>query len=227
MMYVLHYSPDLSSLIVRLVLEEMGLPYRAVEVDFEGGGHRSASYRRMNPAGLIPALETPQGPLFETAAILLWLSETHGGMAPPPGAGDRGAFLKWLFFTSNTLHADLRALAYSERYSGAMTPGTETEAIFVRGTERRLLGHLQLLDALAAENRDWFRADTPSLLTYYTCCILRWMRYFPGQDAQWFRLAHFPRLDHIATGMESRPAAIRAAEAEGLGPTLFTAPQFG
>ena len=32
-MYVLHYAPDNASLIVRLALEEMGLPYRTVLVD--------------------------------------------------------------------------------------------------------------------------------------------------------------------------------------------------
>ena len=33
MTYVLHFAPDNASLIVRLALEEMGLPYRAQLVD--------------------------------------------------------------------------------------------------------------------------------------------------------------------------------------------------
>jgi len=39
----------------------------------------------MNPNGLISVLETPQGLIFETATICLWLSERHGALAPLPG----------------------------------------------------------------------------------------------------------------------------------------------
>ena len=83
-MYVLHYAPDNASLIVRLALEEMGIAYRTVLVDRSRNEQRSAAYLRVNPTGLIPALETPEGPMWETGAILLWLSETHGALAPAP-----------------------------------------------------------------------------------------------------------------------------------------------
>ncbi|WP_284163644.1 glutathione S-transferase family protein [Frigidibacter sp. SD6-1] len=226
-MYVLHYSPDLSSLIVRLAMEEMGLPYRDILVDFDGGEHRGAAYRAINPTGLIPVLETPAGPVFETGAILLWLSETHGQLAPPPGDPDRAPFLKWLFFMANTLHADLRARAYATRYSGAAQPGDETEQAFVRAVEDRLLGHLDLLEALATDGWLWFSADRPSLLTLYAACILRWLRYFPGERPDWFRLARYPALQGILAELERRPAALRAAAREELGPTIFTDPTFG
>ena len=83
-MYVLHYAPDNASQIIRIVLEEMGLPYRTALVDRATKAQDSAAYRAVNPTGLIPALQTPQGTLFETGAILLWLTEVHGQMAPAP-----------------------------------------------------------------------------------------------------------------------------------------------
>ena len=87
-MYVLHYAPDNASLIVRLALEEAGLPYRSALVDRAARAQDSAAYRALNPTGLIPTLATPQGPISETAAILLWLSEAHpeAGLAPRPGS---------------------------------------------------------------------------------------------------------------------------------------------
>jgi len=97
-MYILHSWPDSASLIVDLVLQELGLPYTSRQIDRPAGALNSPEYRALHPLGLIPALETPDGPMFETAAILLYLTEQHG-LAPAPGTPDRAAFLTWLFFT--------------------------------------------------------------------------------------------------------------------------------
>ena len=218
--YVLHYAPDNASLIVRLALEELHQPYRTALVDRSTRQQDSAAYRALNPAGLIPALETPDGPIFETAAILLWLCERHGALAPAPGSADRAAFLKWLFFTSNTLHADLRLLFYPDRHAGA----PEAVPAFAAATRARVAGHLALLDAMAATRPAWFRPDTPSALTCYVPPLLRWIALYPMDTAGWFDLAAFPALHAIAAAMEARPSARAAAKAEGLGATIFTRP---
>ena len=89
-MYVLHYAPDNASLIVRLALEELGVPYRTTLVDRATRQQDSAAFRALNPAGLIPVLETPDGPLSETGAILLWLVERHGALGRWGRARRRG-----------------------------------------------------------------------------------------------------------------------------------------
>ena len=116
--YRLHYAPDNASLIVRLALEELGVPYDTVLVDRAARAQRRPAYLALNPNGLIPVLETPVGPIFETGAILLWLADTHGALAPVPNDPPRAAFLKWLFWVSDTLHADLRMLFHPENYTG-------------------------------------------------------------------------------------------------------------
>ncbi|MEZ5778364.1 MAG: glutathione S-transferase family protein [Paracoccaceae bacterium] len=219
-MYVLHYAPDNASLIVRLVLEELGQPYRTRLVDRSTRQQDSAGYRRLNPGGLIPALETPDGPVFETAAILLWLSERHAALAPQPGSPERGAFLKWLFFTSNTLHADMRLHFYPERHAGA----PEAVPAFAAATRARILGHLGLLEGMAGTRPDWFLPDAPSVLTFYISCLLRWLALYPRNAADWFDLSGWPSLRDVASAMEARPAATKAALAEGLGATIFTSP---
>ena len=80
--YRLHYAPDNASLIIRLALEELGQAYETTLVNRQAQVQRSAAYRALNPNGLIPVLETPDGPMFETAAILLWLADRHGALAP-------------------------------------------------------------------------------------------------------------------------------------------------
>jgi hypothetical protein len=77
--YRLHYAPDNASLIIRLTLEEMGLPYQAVLVDRHSRAQKGAPYLALNPHGRIPVLETPEGAIYETGAILLWLADRHRG----------------------------------------------------------------------------------------------------------------------------------------------------
>ena len=69
--YRLHYAPDNASLVIRLVLEELGQPYETLLVDRRAEAQNSPEYRALNPNGLIPVLETPDGPLFETAQFTL------------------------------------------------------------------------------------------------------------------------------------------------------------
>lgn len=220
--YRLHYAPDNASLIVRLVLEELGRPYDTVLVDRRRQEQKSAGFRALNPNGLIPVLVTPQGPIFETGAILLWLADRHGALAPAPDAPDRAAFLKWLFFTANTLHADMRLL-----FAPAPLAGPEPEA--AAGLRARLtpriteyLGHL---DAVASGAPDWLCEDRPSVLGYYVACLMRWLALYPrDHDRSWYLPGNTPHLLRLAAALECRPATRAAQAAEGLGPTPFTAP---
>lgn len=220
--YLLHYAPDNASLVIRLALEEMGLPFETVLVDRRQCEQDSPAYRALNPNGLIPVLETPQGPIFETAAILLWLADTHSQLAPAPQSPDRAAFLKWLFFASNTLHADLRILFYAEKYIEV----SQTEPLR-DGMRQRLRRHLQLLEDTAKQAPDWLRPDKPSVLTYYLACQMRWMALYPiDADRSWYHIDHTPHLREILLQLETRDATRAATAAEGLGVTPFTSPSY-
>ena len=218
MALVLHYAPDNASLIVRLVLEETGLPFGCVLVDRRAQAQKSPAYLALNPQGLIPALETPDGSIWETGAILLWLADSAGRMLPGPGDAARGAALGWLFFLSNTLHADLRMQFYPARYS------PDPDAIRPL-TTARLAGHFRLLDDLARQGLPWFGAGTPSVLDCYAAVAMRWAALYTAGGPRWFHAAAYPALLAMARRLESRPAALAAARAEGLGPTPFSNPR--
>ena len=218
----LQYAPDNASLIVRIALEELGLPYETALVDRRSFAQDTAAYRALNPRGQIPVLETPDGPIFETAAILLWLGETAGALAPPPGAPDRGAFLAWMFALSNGLHTDLQRMFYTERFAGddpAAIAADRTRTI------ARIRAALDRLETLAAAGHGWFCAAAPSMLDIYLAIMLRWMALYPEGGTGWFRLADWPALAALSARLERRPALRRACETEGLGPTPLTAPR--
>lgn len=218
MSYTLYYAPDNASLIVRIALEEMSLPYQTVLVDRAAREQQGVAYRAKIPSGKIPALDTPDGIIFETAAILLWLCERHGQLAPTARSPKRAAFLKWLFFTSNTIHADLRALFYPETYA----PEQMIDA-FHTMTSTRVGDALSVIDQHAAE---WSGGQTPNIIDIYVSVILRWCALYPKGRSDWFNITRTPNLALIAENLETRPSVAAAVLAEGLGTTPITHPTF-
>ncbi|MGZ2256993.1 glutathione S-transferase family protein [Roseobacter sp. A03A-229] len=215
--YTLYYAPDNASLVVRLALEELGAPYRTHLVDRRVAAQRAPAHLAVNPAGLIPALETPDGPIFETAAILLWLADRHEALAPGPEHPRRGDFLKWLFYLSNTLHPALRMLFYPAAYVGADVTHQKQLQDQARAN---ILRSLALLEA------NWQPRETPLVLDLYLGPMLRWLQLYPqDSDHGWFDLASHPKLHHMAVMLETRASTRAAQSAEGLGPAPFTAPQ--
>lgn len=217
-MYVLHYAPDNASMIIRLVLEAAGLPYRTALVDRATRQQDSAAYRALNPTGLIPTLETSDGVVSETAAILLWLADHHG-LGPAPDAADRGAFLRWLFFISNTAHTDLRQLFYPDQYVPAAAIPAH-HAILAARMQR----HFALLDQTATDHPGLF-APT-GILAPYIAMLLRWSVLYPKGQVQWFDLARYPALQAMARALEAVPATRRAMAAEGIADAPFTRPDY-
>lgn len=219
----LHYAPDNASGIVRLALEELGLPYETVLVDRTTDAQTSAAFRAINPAAKIPALETPDGPIFETAAILLWLSDRHGALAPAINTAERAMFLKWLFYMSNTLHANLRMTFYPDKYVG---PDPSTQHALRQGARTNMVQSLSLLDDCATQGHAWFNApDQVSMLDLYLCPMLRWMGLYPARDTAWFSFADWPALYALAARIECRPSVAALCAAEGLAPSPFTQPK--
>ena len=223
MTYVLHYAPDNASLIVRLALEHRGLPYRAALVDRRAKAQHGAAFRALNPNGLIPVLETSEGALFETGAILLYLADRHGGLGPGLDDPARGDFLKWLFFLSNTLHPALRRLFYPQNYISA-----EHVPALRMGTQTDLTQHYATLEAQAAQERGWLLdGPAPSVVDFYAAALLRWPALYPvDQPRGWFDLTAYPALTRLAAAVETLPTTVALQSAEGLGDTPFTAPRY-
>lgn len=216
----LHYAPDNASLIIRLTLDEMGISYQTRLVDRASRAQKSPDYLAINPAGRIPTLETADGPISETAAILLWLSETTGTMGPSPLSPDRGTFLNALFFVSNTLHAELAQLFYLHRYGPA-----DSLDDMARRWHDRLAAHFAIADGWARDGRFGLGSGTPCVLDPYLSALCRWAGLYPAGGADWFDLKRFEGLLAMATAFERRDSTARLIRAEGMSAAPFTAPK--
>ena len=82
---------------VQLLLEQLGEPYRWVEIDSVAGETRTPEYLAKNANGKVPLLELDDGRrLPESNAILCYLAE--GSAFLPDDRWLRAQTLQWLFF---------------------------------------------------------------------------------------------------------------------------------
>lgn len=91
------YSPSGNCHKLRLLLEQLQLPYRWVETDSSRGQTRTPEYLALNPNGKVPMLVRGDGAvLVESNAIMHYLAEGSDFLPGEPWA--RAQALSWMFF---------------------------------------------------------------------------------------------------------------------------------
>jgi glutathione S-transferase len=214
-MIQLHYYPSTAAMIPHIVLEELAVPYERVLIDRTQGRHKSAEYLRLNPNGLIPVLTDGELVLYETAAIVLHLCDTHpaSGLAPAVGSRERAHFYKWLMWMTNTLQSTLITYFYPERW---MNEGNAAGVAELKAHAQAKVGTLlgQLEAQLARSEGPWFLGATYSALDPYVFTLCRWTRNFPEGERARERTHLGPYLQR----MLERPAVQGVLANEGLHP---------
>ncbi len=221
-LYTLHYAPDNASLIIRIALEMLDVPYQLALVDRSQSAQRAPEYLALNPLGMIPALETHDGVIFETGAILLWLADRHGGLFPAVNDAARVDGLKWLFFLSNSLHAGLRQMFYPEKFAAPKHALALREGL----TPRLSADFAQLEQVVRDISCTVFDDTAPSLLDIYLCTCMRWAQLYPQEYTGWLKTDEYPTIMALAARLERHPAVRHVQEHEGLGATPFTNPTY-
>ena len=95
---------------VRLLAAQLGLDYERVNVDIFGGDTLTDDFARLNPARMTPVLETEDGPLPESNAILVHLAE--GTELLPDQPGPRAQVLRWLFYEQAEVQPGIAGLRF-------------------------------------------------------------------------------------------------------------------
>lgn len=149
----LHHIPGSRSDRVLWLLEELGLPCELSLYSLTDGSMRSPDFLNISPAGRVPALEIDGRAIFESGAIVQYLTEREGRLAPPPGDPERAEFLEWISFaetqgfqiqTLNIQHVFLRPA------SARSVPLMRLETLRLAATARVLEQRLEDRDTLLA-----------------------------------------------------------------------------
>lgn len=194
---VFHHAPHSSAVTVHWALEELGVPYEDVLVDFKAGDTRRPAFLALNPNGKVPLLVHDGVPIFESAAIIIHLGETFGvekKMFPPPGL-QRAEALKWLVWTNVSLGGSL--LLWFQATAGVPEAERAT-APAGAATRAEVENHLRILDEALA-GKTWLVGESFSLVDVHLIGWTAWV----GMCG--FDLARWPNLDAWVKRGAARP----------------------
>jgi glutathione S-transferase len=185
-------------------------------VDRQIQAQKAPAYLKLNPNGLIPVLVDKRDGvelvLYETAAILMHLADTHSAarLSPALGGAERAHYYKWMVWLTNTLQATLIHYFYPERM---VADGNAAGAAEVKSRAMARVGLLlEQMDAqLASHGQPWLLGANFTAVDPPAWMLTRWTRNFTERPARDFA--------HIAAyqqRMLARPAVQAAIAAEGL-----------
>ena len=186
---------------VHVMLEECGLPYRAIPVDIGAGDQFAPEFLAISPNNKIPAIVDPDGPdgepisIFESGAILLYLAAKTGRFLPQ-GLRERYATMEWLMFQMGGVGPMLGQAHHFRLYAPEKIP----YAVDRYGNEaKRLYG---VIDKRLAASR-FIACDE---YTIADIAIFPWLRSW---EKQGIVLADYPHVQAWFDGIAVRPAVQR------------------
>ncbi len=164
---IFYTNPQSRGCTVRWMLEELGVPYEAVILDY-GTTMKAPAYLAINPMGKVPAILHKGRVVTECAAICAYLADAFpdAGLAPPPA--ERGAYYRWLFFGAGPVEA-----AIMDHY----------RKIVPEGQEKVMVGYGSFEDVLATLEKavsqsEWLAGDRFSAADVYAGSQIDWPLQF-------------------------------------------------
>ncbi len=199
-MYTLYYSPSTASFVVHWLLLEMDLPHHLQRVDLARKEQKSADYLALNPNGVVPTLIVDGQPVFESAALVLFLADAHpqAGLAPAPGSVQRAHYYQWVVHLANSLLPTFRHWFYPSEAAG----DSAAEAAKAYAAES-IYSSWARIDAHLAAHGPYLLGDKLSAADFLLTMLMRWSRNLPRQATDWPALRALGRADACATVLQA------------------------
>lgn len=181
-MYQLYFSPGAASLCVHQLLIELGVPHELKALDLQSGAQKQAEYLALNPNGVVPTLIVDGQPMFECAALMLFLADQHpqAGLAPATATRARQTYLQWTLHLANTLQPAFRNWFYPQEIAG------DSNAQIVQlEAQRRVEVCFERLNAHLASQGPYMLGAEFSALDLYAVMLMRWSRNLPKPATSW------------------------------------------
>ena len=195
--FYFHQTPN--PMKVALFLEETGLPYELVAVDTLKGEQHTPEYRAINPNAKTPALEDDGTRVFDSTAILMYLSEKTGKLAGK--TEDRSEMLSWLLFVASGLGPFSGQSVHFQHKAPEKIPYAINR--YLREAQR----HYEVLDA-HLEGREYIVGDSYSIADISTWGWVDKATFVLGEGG----LDNYPNLKRWFASIDARPAVQKARD---------------
>lgn len=192
--------------VTSLVLEELELKCEKIRVDLKKNETRTPEHLKLNPNGKVPLLVHDGTPLWESAAITMYLGELFGvekGLYPAPGP-KRGEAMKWIVWANVTLvEAVVRWAANTQGW----WPEEQRNAKAGEAGKADMHGCLKILDSALADRA--FLLHEYSLADTHLHSFMDWLRHMNVD------FAPYENLNRWGEKCSSRPAYTRLMAQQG------------
>jgi GST-like protein len=192
-----------------VMLEETGLPYEPHLVRFDLKDQHTPEFRSLNPYGKIPAIIDPVGPdgiplpLFESAAILIYLADKSGKFLERSGA-PRYETLQWLMFQTAGISPIFGQVGFFHKFAGKDYEDKRPRDRYV-AESRRLL---EVLDA-RLQGRTWIMGDEFTIADIGTFPMVRNLIGYYGAGGL-VGIDTLPNVNRVLDAFVARPAVAKA-----------------
>ncbi len=201
----LYFARGTISVAVAITLEEAGLEYEPVALDFSQAEQRSDNYLTINPKGRVPALDVSGTILTETGAILEYVAAAapQAGLLPDDplqAAAMRGV----MYYLASTMHVN-----HAHKQRGARWASEESsfQDMAAKVTEN-MTASCRFVEENCL-NGPFVLGDRISLADPYLYVICTWLE---GDSVD---LSQFPRIREFMAVMQGRPS-VQAVGAKGM-----------
>jgi glutathione S-transferase len=178
------------------LLEELGIPFDLTVMAREA--KQTPEYLALHPLGRSPALETDDGPVFESAALILHIADQHlhAGLIGPLGSYARALQYQWCFFAMTESESALMDIARQIWNDG------EPNAVVIERATKRFVASAGVIEAALGDD-DYLVENSFSVADIVAGSVLGFAR--TGELTE-LPAGIVPYIDRL----EARPARQRA-----------------
>lgn len=204
-MLKLFYAPGSCARASHIALRDAGADFELRLVDFAAAEQRKDAFKKVNPKGRVPALQTDLGVITETPAILAYIAQSYPAARLAPLA-DPFAFARLQSFNSYLCATVHVAHAHSRR--GERWADEENAIVAMKHKAPEVMADcFQLIEDEFVAG-PWVMGEAYSVADPYLFTVTEWLR-FHKIDTQ-----RYPRVHEHRERMLERPAVQTVLETE-------------
>ncbi len=205
----LYYSAGSCSTSCHITLEESGIPYEAIEIDFDQPSDPNlALIEKLNPLGTLPILILDNGQqLDQNLSIAAYVADLapEKNLLPAYGTFERAQALNWISFVAADLHKGIGALFGVQKISSdAKIQGTVRDYMIPNAKS-----YLNYLNE-KLEGKDYVMGNTFTIADSYAFVVCGWTKWLE------IPLTPYKNVEAYLARIASRPAVAKVLKAEGL-----------
>ena len=202
----LFFAKGTISIAVAIALEEAGLPYDPVKVDFATAEQTKPDYLALNPKGRVPLLITDAGArLTETGAILDYIAAIAPNAALVPQDPELAAHMRSvMYYLASTMHVNHAHKMRGHRWANEASSHADMTAK-VPETMGQSAGFIEA----NAFKGPFVTGDALTIADPYLFVVCNWLA---GDGVV---VSDFPKIETFLAGMRKR-ASLQAVISKGM-----------